>query len=308
MLNNHVDLIGDIHGHADELHALLKQLGYKEIDGVYSHPERSVVFLGDFIDRGPHQNEVLRIAKSMCDAGTSRAIMGNHEFNAIGWVTQNKDGQFLRSHDAVHHHQHEAFLAQIGEDSDAHRNAIEWFWTLPVLINEPFYRAVHACWHRDSIFTLKNGCLNEEYCFTREGFQLSNIRKTKVHEAMEVVLKGPELELPEGVWFKDKSGHIRHEARIKWWDQKATTFRSAALGMDGCEDELPTDEIGDKFFYVEPIPVFFGHYWLKGDPVIEADNAVCLDYSVAKDGKLTAYSLGTEKLSNEQIKYVRASS
>ena len=45
------DLIGDIHGHADELIQLLDALGYRKSQGVYGHPERMVIFLGDFIDR-----------------------------------------------------------------------------------------------------------------------------------------------------------------------------------------------------------------------------------------------------------------
>jgi hypothetical protein len=37
--------------------------------------------------------------------------------------------------------------------------------------------------------------------------------------------------------------------------------------------------------------VFFGHYWLKGAPKIENDSAICLDYSIAKDGILVAARL-----------------
>ena len=46
------DLIGDVHGHDDELVGLLTALGYQEVRGVYRHHERKVIFLGDFIDRG----------------------------------------------------------------------------------------------------------------------------------------------------------------------------------------------------------------------------------------------------------------
>lgn len=41
------DLIGDIHGHADELEELLQKMGYTKTNGAYSHPERKVVFVGD---------------------------------------------------------------------------------------------------------------------------------------------------------------------------------------------------------------------------------------------------------------------
>jgi hypothetical protein len=47
-----------------------------------------MIFVGDFIDRGPQQREVLRIARAMCEAGSASAVLGNHEFNAIGWATQ----------------------------------------------------------------------------------------------------------------------------------------------------------------------------------------------------------------------------
>ena len=53
LLNGGFDLIGDIHGHAAPLRRLLGRLGYEETDGCYRHPERRLIFLGDFIDRGP---------------------------------------------------------------------------------------------------------------------------------------------------------------------------------------------------------------------------------------------------------------
>ena len=82
------DLVGDIHGHADALRRLLHKLDYVEVEGVFRHPQREMIFVGDFIDRGPQQREVLRIARAMCAAGVASAVMGNHEFNAIGWGRQ----------------------------------------------------------------------------------------------------------------------------------------------------------------------------------------------------------------------------
>ena len=52
------DLVGDIHGHADALHRLLGKLDYVEVDGVFRNPERRMIFVGDFIDRGPRQPPV----------------------------------------------------------------------------------------------------------------------------------------------------------------------------------------------------------------------------------------------------------
>lgn len=49
------DLIGDIHGYADPLKRLLTTLGYTDNGICWVHPSRKVIFLGDFVDRGPEQ-------------------------------------------------------------------------------------------------------------------------------------------------------------------------------------------------------------------------------------------------------------
>jgi len=55
------DIIGDIHGHADELKVLLNKLGYTESKGIYSCPGRKVIFVGDYIDRGPKFRKPCRL-------------------------------------------------------------------------------------------------------------------------------------------------------------------------------------------------------------------------------------------------------
>jgi uncharacterized protein YecE (DUF72 family) len=49
------DIIGDVHGHATELVALLRRLGYAERQGAWRHPDRTAVFVGDLIDYGDEQ-------------------------------------------------------------------------------------------------------------------------------------------------------------------------------------------------------------------------------------------------------------
>ena len=55
------DIIGDVHGHASQLEALLKKLGYEKKNGCYRHSERTVIFVGDLIDRGPEIQETLTL-------------------------------------------------------------------------------------------------------------------------------------------------------------------------------------------------------------------------------------------------------
>lgn len=294
MATNGYDIIGDVHGHADALRRLLCAMGYAERDGLFRHPERRVIFVGDFIDRGPEQIAVLQIAKRMCDAGLALAVMGNHEFNALGWVEPDENGGFLRPHTEKNAHQHKEFLRQIGEGSADHRQALAWFKSLPIWLELPGLRVIHACWSAAAQARL-SACLDQDHRFTRQGFSVANRRGSSAYWAAEVLLKGPEIPLPAGRHFLDKGGHQRSEVRIRWWDPGAITYRSAALGMDGDEASLPDLPLKTDYHYKDDTPVFFGHYWLQGKPTLSGDYAACLDFSVAKGGFLTAYRWSGEK-------------
>ena len=66
------DLIGDIHGCGETLIKLLEQMGYTKKNGVYQHPKRKVVFLGDIVDRGPHIRLACHVVRDMVDAGVQQ--------------------------------------------------------------------------------------------------------------------------------------------------------------------------------------------------------------------------------------------
>jgi hypothetical protein len=48
----------------------------------------------------------------------------------------------------------------------------------------------------------------------------------------------------------------------------------------------PPAEVQKAIYPENAKPVFFGHYWLTGAPVLQAPNALCLDYSAGMDGPL----------------------
>jgi hypothetical protein len=306
-MSDKFDIIGDIHGHADALRRLLTLMSYHDEDGIFRHPDRRVIFVGDFIDRGPEQLAVLRIAKDMCDAGAALAVMGNHEFNALAWAAPDGNGGFLRPHTEKNANQTREFLSQIGEGSPGHRRALDWFESLPVWLDLPGLRVVHACWSAAAQATLA-AYLDPSRRFTREGLYLASQRGSAAYQAAEVLLKGPEIPLPPGRFFFDKDGYKRHDVRIRWWDPAAVTYRNAALGMDGDEASLPDLPLTTDYQYKDEIPVFFGHYWLNGTPALSNERAACLDFSVAKDGFLTAYRWsGETALSPNNIIYAAAS-
>ena len=59
-------------------------------------------------------------------------------------------------------------------------------------------------------------------------------------------------------------------------------------------EPLPAHVVIDD--YQEEVPVFFGHYWLKEPVIMEHPKSYCLDYSVAKGGKLIAARLDNGKV------------
>ena len=118
------DLIGNIHGHSAELHALLAELGYRQEDGAFRHPDRKAIFLGDFIDRGSGSMAVIETVRTMVEAGSALAVMGNHEFNALAYHTPHpeKPGEYLRPRTPKNTTQHQATLDALDgqpPDSDA---------------------------------------------------------------------------------------------------------------------------------------------------------------------------------------------
>ncbi|HET7271953.1 MAG TPA: AAA family ATPase, partial [Rubrobacter sp.] len=80
------DIIGDVHGCADELVALLDRLGYavsaaQDGAGYAVRPPdgRRAIFLGDLVDRGPKTPDVLRLVMGMTASGDALCIPGNHD-------------------------------------------------------------------------------------------------------------------------------------------------------------------------------------------------------------------------------------
>jgi len=315
------DIIGDIHGQGDMLEALLKKMGYRHDGQCYRHDSRRAIFVGDFIDRGPQQLKTLGLARPMIDAGAALAVMGNHELNAICWHTPDPDrpGDYLRprtgSLGEKNRTQHGAFLAEVGEDSPAHADIIRWFKTLPLWLDLPGLRVVHACWHPRYMNWLKaNGHVDEHGRLLEDRYPAASrepaSREEKdspgpsVFKAVETVAKGIEVPLPNGESFRDAQGTVRHRARVRWWDGPGGTYRTSALVDRATRKNLPDEKLPAHAWPALPEdkPIFFGHYWLKGRPEIQAPNIACVDYSAARGGDLVAYRWsGESRLSKDKF-------
>ncbi|MDT9684199.1 polynucleotide kinase-phosphatase [Streptomyces sp. TRM76323] len=109
------DIVGDVHGCASELEALLAELGY--VDG--RHPEgRTAVFVGDLVDRGPDSPGVLRRVMDMVESGDALCVPGNHE---------NKLGRWLAGREVRRTHGLAETIEQLEREDDAFRERVRAF-------------------------------------------------------------------------------------------------------------------------------------------------------------------------------------
>ncbi len=81
------DVIGDVHGCADELETLLDKLGYvRDGAGTFRHASRTAVFVGDLVDRGPRVADTLDIAQKMVESGAALCVRGNHDDKVLRYL------------------------------------------------------------------------------------------------------------------------------------------------------------------------------------------------------------------------------
>jgi len=303
-----LDVVGDVHGQFDKLVGLLRHLGYRETSGAWRHQNRTAMFVGDLIDRGPKQLATIELVRAMVDAGSAQCVMGNHEFNAIAWVTPDPEhpGKYLRDHHKPgNREQHQTFL-DVVEGTPRQREITDWFRTLPLWLDLPGVRVLHACWHQPSIDLLQKA-MGSSQRITDEMILLGSRKGHPIYAAIEIVCKGLEVELPPGISFKDKEGKIRNEVRVRWWEEDLSTYRKAAIGPPGDMEMIPDVPMPAEWVghpYVGP-PVLFGHYWFSGTPRVISSRFACLDYSAARDGPLVAYRWdGEAELSSDKIAWM----
>lgn len=286
------DIIGDIHGYAKTLEAILLKMGYWKNGSTFGHPWRKVIFLGDFIDRGPSIRECLNIAKTMVDHGSALAVMGNHEYNAICYHMRSGDGKrWLREHTEKNVKQHRATLLAFENRESEWKDYLDWFMSLPLFLDLGNLRVVHAFWDDQTLAQLSQRLNGKR--LSSEFIEQASDKDSEEYHWIENILKGYEIQLPPGIVYSDKDGFVRGEIRIRWWKQlNNETYRSICV-KDG--HSLPEILVPENVLKTIPVyppdapPVFIGHYWNTGKPGLLAHNVCCVDYSVARGEKLVAY-------------------
>ncbi|WP_236183341.1 metallophosphoesterase [Pseudomonas juntendi] len=295
------DIIGDVHGCAHTLERLLDTLGYKRVAGVWRHPRRQALFLGDIVDRGPRIREALHIVHDMVEAGQAFCIMGNHEYNALGWVTPALPGSgkaFVREHTPRNARLIDETLAQFAQHPADWHDFVNWFYQLPLFIDAGRFRLVHACWDRQLIEPLRqqypDGRIDEHF------IQASAVSNSFAATVCNRLLRGTDMRLPDGLTLTGGDGLTRAFFRTKFWEEDPQTYGDIVFQPDALPAEVANAPLSHSqknalLRYAEDEPMLFvGHYWRSGHPAPIRPNLACLDYSAVLYGKLAAYRLDDE--------------
>jgi len=285
------DIIGDVHGYADQLKSLLAKLDYQLIDGCYAHPTRKAVFVGDFINRGPKIRETIILIRKMVEAGTAFAILGNHEMYAVLYYLRDIEGKYYKKRIPKYQLQINQTLDEFLLYKEEFRSHLKWMRSLPMFLDFGAIRIVHACWQKDNIKELRNA-LNEPK-ISKTVLREIALNETHFAQCFWETCKGIDFQVPKNLLIFDDDGRPHRSFRMKWWDNpEGKTFKEVSIES---RFELPAYTIPPEIVkFRNPYPendpiVFFGHYSLVEGFGILKDNVCCVDSGVSRTGKLLAY-------------------
>ena len=269
-----LDIIGDIHGFIDPLEQLLTTLGY---EGNKPHPEgRQLVFCGDLIDRGPDSPAVVERAMGLVAAGHAHCILGNHELNILLDLDKEGNSWFMTPGNV------QGDQAPL-TDPGARARLLEFFGSLPLVLENNQLRIVHACWDPRSIELLRDesGSVLEVY----HQYQDKTNQRLAEGDLDELAERDRKA---QGDAYFDPEAHVPFLWRVAASDaiyQDSNPVRVTASGLEEPLKALPpgyfdhplSEPEAEPFFaggkwrmvrrvkwwnlYQEKTPVIFGHYW-----------------------------------------------
>ncbi|MFT7490552.1 MAG: hypothetical protein ACI80S_000133 [Pseudohongiellaceae bacterium] len=290
------DLIGDVHGCGGTLIRLLEIMGYQKKAGVYQHPKRQVIFVGDIVDRGPHIRQALGVVYDMVTHNHAQIVMGNHEYNVYCFaVPDNRENnnEYLRAHSPHHTRFVAETFEQFANYPDELKQYIEWFGQLPLYIENDHFRVVHACW--DDAYVKAYQARFNTNCVSPEIIETSTDLNSFEGRVLDRLMRGTSLKLPDDQIIKSRDGLERRFFRTKFWASSPKTYGDVVFQPDPLPETLNHRELSKKErskildYPANAKPIFFGHYWLQGKPMPVRPNICCLDYSAVKYGRLVAY-------------------
>ncbi len=287
-----IDIVGDIHGEHVALHELLDALGY--VDGF--HPDRRLVFVGDLCDRGPDSPGVIAFVRDLVVRGLAQCVLGNHELNLLRADSKHGNRWFTNP---SHEEQRREF-ATSAAINPAHKPAtLAFLATLPLALERPDLRVVHAAWHVPSIDALRGfhdviAAFDHYERITDQA--IAELAAAAIAElaGRDVHQRSPAPPLLEAVAARDVLHQNGNPVRVL----TSGLERVATRPFWASGKWRMVDRVRWWHDYDASIPVVIGHYWRNASPVLSGnkpdafdgapktawfgplDNVYCVDFSV----------------------------
>jgi len=272
-----IDVVGDVHGEIGPLRQLLRRLGYDEGG---RHPKgRRLVFVGDLGDRGPNSPAVIELVRSLVGQGLAQCLLGNHELNLLRNESKPGNRWFI---DPAHAEQRPGGeFAQCRVAPEALKPVwLAFFASLPLALERPDLRIVHAAWVPGEIEALRQarGSTLDLY----RAFEL----RTQQQLAMEGL--GEAANREEQAWGKRleiKTAHVPLLPALGELDERYQMGNPIRVLTSGVERlaQQPFWSTGKWRMcqrvrwwdeYEEPVPVVIGHYWRRVRPEASTEQSL----------------------------------
>lgn len=175
---------------------------------------------------------------------------------------------------------------------------LDWISHLPLFIDMPHFRVVHACW--DDHYVDKYQRIYGTNHISPEVILKSTDLDSFEGLAVDRLLRGTSLELPDQQVIRSRDGFERRYFRTKFWADTPQTYGDVVFQPDPLPENLIQRVLSEHeksqltYYPSHAKPVIFGHYWLQGRPKPVKHNICCLDYSAVKYGRLVAYRIDDE--------------
>lgn len=293
-------VVGDIHGESKALDDLLGHLDRQPDAG-----KRLLVFIGDLCDRGPDSVGVINRVQALVDQGRALAILGNHEIDLLANDAKDGSGWFFDSRQQADARYYAPFVRA----SAAQRPAIrEFLCSLPLAIQMPGLRIVHAAWDPPSIAAIAEAPCGSilELIHSWRQYVVREAQKDNLHARYRAELDrwAGQLENRD-----DPPPYLDAVADYESLEHRLDPIKRLTSGI---ESRSPHPFFsGNRWRYSDrtawwlddpdPTPVLIGHYWRLFQPADSMNawrysmlfkdvaptewhgqhhQAFCLDYSV----------------------------
>ncbi|MEG0976749.1 MAG: metallophosphoesterase [Comamonas sp.] len=267
-----LDVIGDVHGERQALLQLVKHLGYDD-NGL--HPQgRTMVFVGDFCDRGPDSPGVLTLVRRWVEAGNAFAVLGNHEINLLRHDAKDGSGWFFDERIEADNLKYAPYTRA---DASFQSEILPFLRQLPLALERDDIRIVHAAWIDEKIAearALPAGNIAAAYDLLEDA--------AAVHAQLRNI---PALQAAENAaWpYSLEDGTHKPPFMPAHADSELNKSQYNPLKVLTCGVERRgTDPFyaGGKWRFVERVawwdsyadttPVLMGHYWRRIKPINRA--------------------------------------